>query len=69
MKIIDNYCSQPRRYADSEGFLKIELEPCDNREEIIKKYQYDNGYAHCIYSEKESTDTILVFHRWEMYCD
>lgn len=72
MKIIEDYCNQPRAYADSEGFLKIELEPGDNREEIIKQYHKpkENWWdVSCLYDEKESTDTLLVFRKHQAFLD
>ena len=39
MRIVQNFCTQPRKYADSEGRLVIELEPNDDIQAIIKKYE------------------------------
>lgn len=72
MKIIENYCTQPRRWADSEGWLKIELEPGDDREAIIKQYHYegDTGWEEtCIFRPDLSTDTLLVFEKHQVYND
>lgn len=72
MKILENYCSQPRNYADAEGWLKIQLEANDNREEIIRQYHspkqnwYDES---CEYCPTLSNESILVFKRHQVFLD
>lgn len=72
MKIIENYCTQPRPYADSEGYLKIELEPCDDREAIIKEYtKVTNEWwqESCKFQPTLSDDKLLVFVRKQPFLD
>lgn len=72
MKIIENSCSQPRRYADSEGWLKIELEPGDDREAIIKEYtKVANEWwqESCKFQPTLSDDKLLVFVRKQPFLD
>ena len=70
MKIIENSCSQPRRYADSEGWLKIELEPGDDREAIIKEYEKSIPWGRTTtFCPSLSTDTLLVFENHEPFLD
>lgn len=72
MKIIENYCRQPRAYADSEGLLIIELEPGDDKEAIIKQYTHKpEGWwdGSCTYSSGKSTENKLVFLRWAPFLD
>lgn len=58
------------RYSDS--CLKIELEPGDNRQEIIDRYHHE-PLGMCdrsvLFDPKKSTETLLVF--WTDYppCD
>ena len=72
MKIIENECRQPRRFADSEGWLKIELEPGDDREAIIKQYNKPKKHwadEGCTFCPEKSTDTLLLFYRHQIFLD
>jgi len=70
MKIIENTCSQPRRYADSEGWLKIELEQGDDREAIIQQYNKSSNWGRTTtFCPSLSSDTILVFKNHEPFLD
>lgn len=72
MKIIENYCKQPRPYADSEGWLKIELEPGDDHEAIIKEYTKDDvewWQESCVLVPSLCTETVLVFKKHQTFLD
>lgn len=72
MKIIENYCRQPFPYSDAEGWLKIELEDGDNREEIIKEYEHKAEHwadGSCLFCENQSNDKLLVFRRHRPFLD
>lgn len=72
MKIIENYCNQPRPYADSVGYLKIELEEGDDREQIIKDYTKtpEHWYQEtCKFQPTLSNEKLLVFYRKQPFLD
>ena len=72
MKIIENECRQPRRFADSDGWLKIELEPGDDRDAIIKQYHKPKQHwadESCEFCPSKSTETLLVFKRHQVFLD
>lgn len=72
MKIIENYCKQPRAYANSEGWLKIQLEPGDDREKIIMEYHKPKKHwadESCIFCTELSTESLLVFKKHRVFLD
>lgn len=72
MKIIKNFCSQPRKYADREGCLIIALEPGDDVQAIIKKYEKKRAHwseEECVFVSSRSNDRELYFRRHQPYLD
>lgn len=72
MKIIKNFCLQPRKYADREGCLIIELEPGDDIPAIIKKYEKKRAHwsdEECVFIPSRSNDRELYFRRHQPYLD
>ncbi|MBO4726087.1 MAG: hypothetical protein J5598_00610 [Clostridia bacterium] len=72
MRIVQNFCTQPRKYADSEGRLVIELEPNDDIQAIIKKYEKKriNWWdEECVFVPSKSNERQLYFRRHQPYLD
>lgn len=72
MKIIENYCNQPRPYADSTGWLRIELEDGDDKSKIIEEYEHikrDPLDYSCVFKPGLSSEKVLVFKRDEPFLD
>ena len=72
MKIVKNFCQQPRKYADREGCLVIELEPGDDIQAIIKKYEKKRAHwsdEECVFIPSCSNDHQLYFRRHQPYLD
>jgi hypothetical protein len=80
MKVLLDYCTQPRAYADSRGHCVIELEDGDNVSEIkarytAKKEWYEKRYSapyltdKFVYRDKTYTGKLLVFNTHRVYLD
>ncbi len=58
MKIIFRDTNQPRAYADSIGSMLVELEPDENKEEVIKQLTENNSYWYTNIFDKELSEYL-----------
>lgn len=64
MKVLFRYTRQPRRYADREGFMLVELEEGDNKDEVIKDF---NEKRDIVSSNKFLREVDTYEHNGETY--
>jgi len=59
MKELLNYCVQPRAYADSAGYVVVELEGNETIEDVREKYKSGDGWWATKYGQHRETQRFI----------